>query len=120
MKDIGIIVKLFDRPDQVRVMDKGRFEIVSVRGHTFGRAIYEPGWKWSEHVGRERGSRWCEVEHLGYVIGGAAVVQFEDGSVIDLPSGGVFYVPPVPHDSWVVGDAPYMSLHIVGAEGYAV
>ena len=24
-----------------------------------------------------------------------------------------------PHDSWVVGDRPYVSLHFLGAEGYA-
>ena len=119
MSNVGMILKLFDRPDQVRHMEKGRFEIVTVRDQTFGRAIYEPGWKWSEHVGRQRGSRWCTVEHIGYVIAGAAVVAFPDGSVHDLPSGGIFYVPPIPHDSWVIGDAPYVSLHLVGAEGYA-
>jgi len=27
-------------------------------------------------------------------------------------------VPPG-HDSWVVGDDPYVSLHIVGSEDYA-
>ena len=30
----------------------------------------------------------------------------------------VFYVPP-DHDSWVVGNEPYVSLHILGSEGYA-
>jgi hypothetical protein len=25
----------------------------------------------------------------------------------------------VPHDSWVVGDEPYVSLHFLGAEQYA-
>ena len=32
--------------------------------------------------------------------------------------GEFFYVPPG-HDSWVVGDEPYISLHIVGSETYA-
>jgi len=26
---------------------------------------------------------------------------------------------PVPHDSWVVGDRPYVSLHLLGADKYA-
>jgi hypothetical protein len=30
----------------------------------------------------------------------------------------LFYIPPG-HDSWVVGDEPYVSLHIVGSEDYA-
>ena len=34
-------------------------------------------------------------------------------------SGDLFYVPPG-HDSWVVGDEPYVSLHFLGAEDYAV
>jgi hypothetical protein len=25
----------------------------------------------------------------------------------------------VPHDSWVVGDQPYVSLHFLGADHYA-
>jgi hypothetical protein len=25
----------------------------------------------------------------------------------------------VPHDSWVVGDEPYVSLHLLGADEYA-
>jgi hypothetical protein len=25
----------------------------------------------------------------------------------------------MPHDSWVIGDKPYVSLHFLGAENYA-
>ena len=28
-------------------------------------------------------------------------------------------VPAEPHDSWVVGNEPYVSLHFLGAEDYA-
>jgi quercetin dioxygenase-like cupin family protein len=48
-----------------------------------------------------------------------ASVAFEDGQVIELTEGSAFHVPPVPHDSWVVGDRPYVSLHVTGAESYA-
>jgi oxalate decarboxylase/phosphoglucose isomerase-like protein (cupin superfamily) len=120
VKNIEMIAKHFDKPDQVRVVEKGRFELVSVNGQTFGRAIYEPGWKWSVHVGPQRGSRWCLVEHLVYVISGASAIAFEDGRVVELKAGTLFYVPPVAHDSWVIGDAPYMSLHLLGAEGYVI
>ena len=30
----------------------------------------------------------------------------------------MFHVPAVPHDSWVVGDRPYVSLHFMGADQY--
>jgi len=35
-----------------------------------------------------------------------------------VEAGDVFHVPPG-HDSWVVGDEPYVSFHFLGAEGYA-
>jgi hypothetical protein len=38
---------------------------------------------------------------------------------VDLLPGALFYVPPTPHDSWVVGDEPYVSLHFLGAEKYS-
>jgi hypothetical protein len=30
-----------------------------------------------------------------------------------------FYILPIPHDSWVVGNEPYVSLHFLGADHYA-
>jgi hypothetical protein len=45
----------------------------------------------------------------------------DDGTIHELRAGMLFYIPPGPpgHDSWVVGDAPYVSLHFLGAEHYA-
>ena len=119
MTDYGLILKLFDKPDEVRTMTKGRFELITIHGQTFGRATYQPGWRWSKDVGPERGLQWCPVEHLVYVISGASVIAFPSGEEIQMLPGSLFYVPPVPHDSWVLGNEPYMSLHILGAEGYA-
>jgi hypothetical protein len=28
----------------------------------------------------------------------------------------IFHIPAVPHDSWVVGAEPHVSLHFLGAE----
>ena len=86
---------------------------------TLGRATYEPGWKWSEHVGPGIGASRCSVEHIGMVLSGAATAAFDDGTVIEMKAGDVFYIPPTPHDSWVVGDQPYVSLHFLGATDYA-
>jgi hypothetical protein len=46
-------------------------------------------------------------------------VAFDDGSVTVLAPGTLFHVGKRPHDSWVVGDEPYVSLHFLGAESYA-
>jgi uncharacterized RmlC-like cupin family protein len=114
-----MILRRFERPDEVREMARGRFEIVRMGGMTIGRATYEPGWRWSEHVGRALGQTHCEVEHVGLVVSGAATAAFRDGRVIEMHAGDLFYIPPEPHDSWVVGDVPYVSLHFLGAEHYA-
>jgi quercetin dioxygenase-like cupin family protein len=114
-----VILKRFESPDEVRVFEKGRFEIVHLGSLTIGRASYEPGWKWSLHVGPETGAQRCGVEHVGMVLSGIATVALEDGRVIELEPGTLFHVPAVPHDSWVVGETPYVSLHFLGAEHYA-
>jgi hypothetical protein len=114
-----VILKRFESPDETRLMTKGRFEIIRLAGLTIGRATYEPGWKWSLHVGPTVGATRCSVEHVGLVVSGTATAAFDDGRVIELRAGEMFYIPPIPHDSWVVGDAPYVSLHFLGAEHYA-
>ena len=52
-----------------------------------------------------------------------------DGSITACPVGchgegelraaELFYIPEIPHDSWVVGCTPYVSLHFLGADRYA-
>ena len=113
------ILKRFEHPDEVRAFDKGRFEIVHIGGLTIGRARYEPGWKWSRDVAALAGTALCEVEHVGLVVSGRAVAAFSDGTQMELTPGNLFYIPPVAHDSWVVGDEPYVSLHFLGAAHYA-
>jgi quercetin dioxygenase-like cupin family protein len=118
MPDLDVILKRFERPDEVREMPMGRFELVRIGGLTIGRATYQPGWRWSEHVGPTVGAERCSVEHVGIVLAGVATVAFDD-RVIEMRAGELFYVPPVPHDSWVVGIDPYVSLHFMGADRYA-
>jgi quercetin dioxygenase-like cupin family protein len=115
---LDVILKRFEQPDEVRVFEKGRFELVQVGGMAIGRASYEPGWKWSVHVGAATGAKSCCVEHVGMVISGKATAAMDDGRVIEMKAGDVFYIAPG-HDSWVVGDEPYVSLHFLGAETYA-
>lgn len=117
--NVDVVLKRFERPDEIRNMTLGKFEIVRLGGLTVGRATYQPGWKWSLHVGPELGLTHCPVEHIGLVISGEATAAFEDGRIIPLRAGELFHIPPLPHDSWVVGDEPYVSLHFLGADKYA-
>ncbi len=116
MSDVAL--KRFEQPDEIRHFAKGQFEVVRIGGMTLGRATYEPGWVWSKHVGAATGATVCEVEHVGLVLRGRAAVRMTDGSEFMLKAGDAFYVAPG-HDSWVVGDEPYVSLHFLGADAYA-
>jgi quercetin dioxygenase-like cupin family protein len=118
-ENLDVILKRFESPDETRQLVKGKFEIVHLGGMTIGRATYEPGWRWSEHVGKALGAARCQVEHVGMVIAGVATAAFDDGRVIEMHPGELFYIPPVPHDSWVVGNETYVSLHFLGADHYA-
>jgi quercetin dioxygenase-like cupin family protein len=106
-------------PSETREFEKGLFEIYHVGPLTVGRATYEPGWRWSQHVAGQGGSRLCTVEHVGLVIEGQAAVLMEDGREVVMKAGEFFYIPPL-HDSWVVGDEPYVSLHLLGTDRYAI
>ncbi len=116
---LEVILKRFEAPDEVRRFPRGRFELVHIGGLSIGRATYEPGWKWSEHVGPASGARRCHLEHVGLVLEGRATAAFDDGRVWELGPGTLFHIPAAPHDSWVVGDEPYVSLHFLGAGDYA-
>src|ERR1044071_9934585 len=116
---LDVMLKRFETPDEVRVMEKGRFEVVRLGGLSIGRATYEPGWRWSTHVGPTVGAAYCTVEHVGLVLAGTATAAFEDVHVGELKQGSLFHIPARPHDSWVVGDQPYVSLHFLGADHYA-
>lgn len=116
---LELILKSFDNPDETRTFEKGKLEIVRIGGLTLGRASYDPGWKWSEHVSPIAGTPLCEVEHVGLVLSGRAMAAMKDGAEVVLAAGTLFYVPPIAHNSWVIGDEPYVSLHFMGADQYA-
>jgi quercetin dioxygenase-like cupin family protein len=113
-----LAIKRFDRPDELREFPFGTFELVALGGATLGRASYEPGWRWSEHVGAATGATLCDVEHIGMVVSGRAAVRMADGEEFVLEPGDLFAIPGG-HDSWVVGDEPYVSVHLQGAATYA-
>jgi quercetin dioxygenase-like cupin family protein len=113
----GIDLRAFEAPDEVREFQLGRFEVVRIGAMTVGRATYQPGWRWSLHVGGSPEAR-CQVEHVGLVLSGRAAVLMDDGEERVMKPGELFYVAPG-HDSWVVGDEPYVSLHFMGAGDYA-
>src|ERR1700679_781607 len=100
-----VILKRFEQPDEIRVFEKGKFELVRIGGMTIGRATYEPGWKWSVHGGPSVGASRCDVEQVGLARSGWATATMDDGTIHELRADTLFYIPQGPpgHDSWVVG-----------------
>ena len=113
-----VVIKRFEDPDELRRFELGTFALVEAAGVQIGRARYDPGWVWSRDVGGAEGEAYCDVEHVGLVLSGTTGVRMRDGSEFELTPGDVFYVKPG-HDSWVIGDEPYVSLHLLGADRYA-
>jgi quercetin dioxygenase-like cupin family protein len=113
-----LMVRRFEETNERRVFERGKFEVVKIGNLTIGRATYEPGWKWSTHVRTSGGPATCQVEHIGFVVSGSAAVHMDDGRHYEMKAGDVFFIAPG-HDSWVVGNEPYVSIHFVGAEHYA-
>lgn len=60
----------FREPEQVREFPLGRLELVTLGGITFGRARFEPGWKWSTSVKPLVQTTSCEAPHLQYHLSG--------------------------------------------------
>ena len=105
-------------PDELRVFDKGRLELVSLGGVTFGRATFQPGWRWSTSVKPLVNTRSCEAPHLQYHISGRLHVVMDDGSQEEFGPGDVSLLPPG-HDAWVVGEDPVVVMDISGMGNYA-
>ena len=60
----------FTKPHEVREFPKGKVELITINGVTFGRATFNPGWRWSTHVKPIAGTDSCQAAHLGVQLSG--------------------------------------------------
>jgi hypothetical protein len=105
-------------PDEKRSFPKGKIELAKLGDITFGRAIFEPGWKWSESVKPIVKTNSCQASHTSYHISGRLRVRLDDGTEQEFGPGDVGVVPPG-HDAWVVGTEPVVMIDITGMTQYA-
>lgn len=110
--------KNLSKPDEMRSFDKGKVELVSLGGITFGRATLMPGWKWSTALKPLMKTKSCEAPHLQYHVSGKLVVVMDDGSQAEFGPGDVSLIPPG-HDAWVAGNDPVVVVDISGMVEYA-
>ena len=114
----GMQGKNLNSPDETRSFDHGKMEVVELGNVTVGRATFEPGWRWSEHVKPIAGTDSCQVPHVGYIISGRLGIAMDDGTEQEFGPDEAFVIPPG-HDGWVVGDEPCIALDFAGADEYA-
>lgn len=110
--------KSFSVPDEVRKFDKGKVELVNIGGATIGRAVFEPGWKWSTSVKPIVNTKSCEAPHFQYHVSGTIRVLMDDGTEKELKAGDVSLLPSG-HDAWVVGNEPAVVVDFQGMVDYA-
>jgi hypothetical protein len=111
-------LKNFERPDEVREFPHGRLELIKVGGATVGRAIFEPGWKWSTSVQPIAKTKSCEAAHFQYHVSGILKIRMDDGTELEGHPGDVSLLPSG-HDAWVVGDQPAVVVDFQGMIDYA-
>ena len=115
---VNAMTKSLNRAEEVRSFPKGKLELVTISGVTFGRATLEPGWKWSESIKPIAKTKSCEAPHTQYIISGTLHIHTDSGEDFDLKAGDANVLPPG-HDAWVVGNVPVVLLDVTGMTHYA-
>jgi hypothetical protein len=111
-------VKNLNSPEETRNFDKGKLDLVKIGGAMVGRAVFQPGWKWSESLKPIAKTKSCEAPHFQYHVSGTIRVRMDDGTERDLKPGDVSLLPSG-HDAWVVGNEPVVVVDFQGMRDYA-
>src|SRR5271157_3861737 len=111
-------VKSLNVPDEVRNFEKGKVDLVKMGGGTIGRAVFQPGWKWSTSVKPIAKTKSCEAPHFQYHISGVLHIVMDDGTERDVGPGEISLLPPG-NDAWVVGNEPVVVVDFQGMADYA-
>ena len=116
----GLERKNINSPEETRPFKygKGHLDLVTLSGGQVGRATFEPGWRWSEHVKPMAGTDSCQSAHVGYYVSGRMVVRMDDGEELEYGPGDFGIMPPG-HDAWVVGNEPCVVIDWQGFGDYA-
>ncbi|WP_228796611.1 cupin domain-containing protein [Nocardia nova] len=118
--DASLLVKNFDSADETREFESGsgRLEVVQAPSGAVGRAVFEPGWRWSTHVKPIAGTDSCQVSHIGYCISGRMHIRMDDGTECEVGPGDFMQCPPG-HDAWTVGEEACVLVDWAAAAEYA-
>ena len=99
----------FGEPDDVREVLNGRLEIYDLGDIRLGRSVLQPGWRWSESIKPIARIEFCEDHHIGFSMSGSAQVRMRGGAELTIGPEQFYGIPPG-HDSWVIGDEPWVTV----------
>ena len=88
-------------------LDGSTRSAVNLRTSFVGIGTYQPGWRWSEHVGKQTGKP--SENHIGYILSGSFTVKSASGEESVVVPGEAFELAPG-HDAWVNGNEPCVAL----------
>jgi len=111
-------LKNFAKADEIREFPKGRLELIKVGDVMVGRAVLEPGWRWSTSVQPIVKTKSCEAPHFQYHVSGRMIVRMDDGTEFECRPGDVSRLA-AGHDAWVVGNEPAVIVDFQGMQDYA-
>jgi mannose-6-phosphate isomerase-like protein (cupin superfamily) len=110
--------KSMNSPDETRTFDKGKIEITKIGDTSIGKMYLEPGWSWEKCLKPIAKTESCQASHTQYVVSGRVRVKMNDESEEEYGPGDVLYIPPG-HNTWVVGNEPYVGIEFATMENYA-
>jgi len=102
-----------DEAQDLRRFPHGSGSFIEVGTVAIGRAVLEPGWRWSTDIKPLVGTQSCQVHHLHIQMAGRFGVRMDDGTELEFGPNDVMDIPPG-HDAWVIGDEPVVLLDISG------
>ncbi|MFF1874494.1 cupin domain-containing protein [Streptomyces sp. CB03911] len=116
----GLIRMSLDSPEEVRSFDggMGHVALVNLEAGAVGRGVFEPGWRWTQHIKPLAGTDTCQASHMAYVVSGRMKIVMDDGEEAEFGPGDVMICPPG-HDAWVLGDEACVVLDWQGFADYA-
>jgi len=116
----ALVRKSLDTPEEVRPFEaaSGQLELVNLDTGPVGRATFQPGWRWSEHIKPIAHTDSCQAAHTCYFVAGRMKVVADDGEEMEYGPGDFAIMAPG-HDAWIVGDEPCVVIDWQGFADYA-
>ena len=103
----GLVCRSFDSPEETRPFPEGtgQLDLVNVNSGPVGRAVFQPGWQWSQARQADCSNRQLPGRAHGLLRGGTDEGRMDDGEEAEFGPGDFMICPPG-HDAWIVGEEP--------------